>query len=105
MRPPGVREDRSHQVPWPTVESSASTRRTALPVPTEHAVPVAVVDVEADGHRLAPPRRPVVLGLEEPPHGRPTVPADVRALIRTMSQTDPLWGAPRIHGELLKLGH
>jgi putative transposase len=36
--------------------------------------------------------------------GRPPVPADVRALIRTMSQSNPLWGAPRIHGELLKLG-
>jgi putative transposase len=36
--------------------------------------------------------------------GRPTVPADIRALIRTMSQANPLWGAPRIHGELLKLG-
>jgi hypothetical protein len=36
--------------------------------------------------------------------GRPTVPADVRALIRTMSQANPRWGAPRIHGELLKLG-
>jgi len=34
--------------------------------------------------------------------GRPTVPPDVRALIRTMSQANPLWGAPRIHGELLK---
>ena len=36
--------------------------------------------------------------------GRPTVPRDVRALIRTMSEANPLWGAPRIHGELLKLG-
>ena len=36
--------------------------------------------------------------------GRPTVPADVRMLIRTMSKANPLWGAPRIHGELLKLG-
>jgi putative transposase len=36
--------------------------------------------------------------------GRPAVPADVRALIRTMSQANSLWGAPRIHGELLKLG-
>jgi putative transposase len=36
--------------------------------------------------------------------GRPTVPADVRALIRTMSRSNALWGAPRIHGELLKLG-
>src|SRR5580765_6327967 len=36
--------------------------------------------------------------------GRPAVAADVRAMIRTMSATNPLWGAPRIHGELLKLG-
>jgi putative transposase len=36
--------------------------------------------------------------------GRPTVPADVRVLIRTMSHANPLWGAPRIHGELQKLG-
>jgi putative transposase len=36
--------------------------------------------------------------------GRPAVATDVRALIRTMSETNPLWGAPRIHGELLKLG-
>jgi hypothetical protein len=36
--------------------------------------------------------------------GRPGVSADVRALIRTMSTANPLWGAPRIHGELLKLG-
>jgi hypothetical protein len=36
--------------------------------------------------------------------GRPTVSRDVRILIRTMSEANPLWGAPRIHGELLKLG-
>jgi putative transposase len=36
--------------------------------------------------------------------GRPTVSAEVRALIRTMAATNPRWGAPRIHGELLKLG-
>jgi putative transposase len=36
--------------------------------------------------------------------GRPTVPLEVRTLIRTMSHANPLWGAPRIHGELLKLG-
>ena len=35
--------------------------------------------------------------------GRPAVPADVRSLIRAMSRDNPLWGAPRIHGELLKL--
>ena len=36
--------------------------------------------------------------------GRPAVPLEVRTLIRTMSRANPLWGAPRIHGELLKLG-
>jgi transposase InsO family protein len=36
--------------------------------------------------------------------GRPGVPGDVRALIRELSTANPLWGAPRIHGELQKLG-
>jgi hypothetical protein len=36
--------------------------------------------------------------------GRPNIAADLRALIRRMSAENPLWGAPRIHGELLKLG-
>ncbi len=36
--------------------------------------------------------------------GRPAIEADLRALIRRMSIDNPLWGAPRIHGELLKLG-
>ncbi len=36
--------------------------------------------------------------------GRPTVSPEVRNLIRQMSLANPRWGAPRIHGELLKLG-
>jgi hypothetical protein len=36
--------------------------------------------------------------------GRPQIEAGLRALIRQMSMENPLWGAPRIHGELLKLG-
>ena len=36
--------------------------------------------------------------------GRPTIGTEIRALIRRMSRDNPLWGAPRIHGELLKLG-
>jgi len=35
--------------------------------------------------------------------GRPLVPQDVRDLIRKMSSENP-WGAPRLHGEILKLG-
>ena len=36
--------------------------------------------------------------------GRPSVRPEIRRLIREMSLANPLWGAPRIHGELLKLG-
>ena len=39
-----------------------------------------------------------------PRWGRPGVPAAIRQLIREMSVANPLWGAPRVHGELLKLG-
>jgi putative transposase len=36
--------------------------------------------------------------------GRPRVSKEIRELIRQMSRENPIWGAPRIHGELLKLG-
>jgi hypothetical protein len=36
--------------------------------------------------------------------GRPKIDRDLRDLIRKMSKENPLWGAPRLHGELLKLG-
>src|SRR6266851_5493572 len=36
--------------------------------------------------------------------GRPRIPEEIRRLIREMSLANRLWGAPRIHGELLKLG-
>jgi hypothetical protein len=39
-----------------------------------------------------------------PRSGRPPVPVEIRRLIREMSIANPRWGAPRIHGELLKLG-
>ena len=39
-----------------------------------------------------------------PPVGRPPVSAAIKALISRMAAANPLWGAPRIHGELAKLG-
>src|SRR4029078_13252963 len=38
------------------------------------------------------------------PGGRPQIETDLRALIRRISVENPLWGAPSIHGELIKLG-
>ena len=40
----------------------------------------------------------------KPKPGRPPIAREVRDLIREMSAANPLWGAPKIHGELLKLG-
>lgn len=39
-----------------------------------------------------------------PTGGRPPVNSEIKALISRMAAANPLWGAPRIHGELLKLG-
>src|ERR1700690_1105834 len=39
-----------------------------------------------------------------PQGGRPQIDTELRALIRQMSTENQLWGAPRIHGEMLKLG-
>jgi transposase InsO family protein len=36
--------------------------------------------------------------------GRPSIAPEIRKLIQDMASTNPLWGAPRIHGELMKLG-
>ena len=36
--------------------------------------------------------------------GRPPVTAEIKALVARLATANPLWGAPRIHGELLKLG-
>jgi hypothetical protein len=59
-----------------------------------------------DRHCLASQGLPIVLDVEDPTwtSGRPKVSQEVRDLIRAMSGENPLWGAPRIHGEPLKLG-
>ena len=41
----------------------------------------------------------------DPGRGRPKVSVEVQSMIRRISLENPLWGAPRIHGELMKLGY
>jgi transposase InsO family protein len=54
---------------------------------------------------LASGRLLLLLALEVAPQGgRPPIETELRVLIRRMSVENALWGAPRIHGELLKLG-
>jgi hypothetical protein len=58
-----------------------------------------------DTRALAQGRLSLLLALEVAPIGRRSqIETKLRALIRRMSMENPLWGAPRIHGELLKLG-
>src|SRR5580692_160991 len=59
--------------------------------------PATVVQWHRKGFRLYWRRRSRHLG-------RPRMGREIRDLIRKMSLANPLWGAPRIHGELLKLG-
>jgi len=51
-----------------------------------------------------PDSGPIGAGNRDHGAGGPSTPAEIRDLIREMSIANPLWGAPRIHGELLKLG-
>jgi hypothetical protein len=86
----------------PALPARSPTLDLALPglaaVPEHHGVGEA-------GHRgpVAPRRLPALLALAFK-SGRPSVDREVRDLIRQMNSANPFWGAPRIHGELLKLG-
>ena len=93
-RPQRLRLVRADRLLWAWLSRSWTAWRTALVI----VKPETVIAWHRQGFRLFwtwKSRRRV---------GRPTVAADIRALIRTMSEANPLWGAPRIHGELLKLG-
>src|SRR5262249_3374633 len=59
-----------------------------------------------DGCRMASGGLPPILALAIPAArgGRPKISEELRTLIRTMAAENAGWGAPRIHGELLKLG-
>src|SRR5713101_8409698 len=67
------------------------------------AVGVVQPDTVVRWHRQWLRRRWTRLSQRRHP-GRPTTNAAIRALVRTMTAANPLWGAPRIHGELAKLG-
>ena len=60
--------------------------------------PATVIDWHRRGLAWFWTRRSRSLG------GRPRIDAELRRLVREMADANPLWGAPRIHGELLKLG-
>ena len=61
--------------------------------------PATVIRWHRKGFRLFWTWRSRPLG-----RGRPSIPVDIKKLLRRMNRENPLWGAPRIHGELLKLG-
>ena len=69
---------------------------------TRHALAVVRPETVIRWHRVG--FRAYWRWKSRPHRGRPTVPLEIRQLIREMSLANPLWGAPRIHGELLKLG-
>src|SRR5258706_10516929 len=93
-RPRRLRVAKADRWLWAWLSRSWTAWRTALVI----VKPETVIAWHRQGFRLFwtwKSRRRI---------GRRPVAADVRALIRSMSETTPLWGAPRIHGELLKLG-
>jgi hypothetical protein len=75
---------------------------------------VSMVSINPGGPRDHPSRDPCLLASgwfsqlrswkSRSSGGRPQIEADLRALIRRIGVENPLWGVPRIHGELLKLG-
>jgi putative transposase len=67
-----------------------------------HSLPIVQPDTVIRWHRRAFAQYWTKKSRRHP--GRPELAAEIRDLIRRMSQVDPLWGAPRTHGELLKLG-
>ena len=92
-KPRRVRLATSDRWLWATLSRAWSGWRTALVI----VKPETVIGWHRKGFRL------FWMWKSRRRGGRPSIPPDVRTLIRTMSRENPLWGAPRIHGELLKL--
>jgi hypothetical protein len=91
------------------VAVSTRKQRSLVLCPVVSLVPVYPSGAYNHPPRDAHPLAPVWLSLlwrwkSRPLGGRPQIEAGLRALIRQISMVNPLWGAPRIDGELLKLG-
>src|ERR1017187_3729680 len=89
------RLNRLDRAPWAWLSHTWSRWRIGLRI----GQPDTVIPWHREGVRLfwkwkSRPAKP----------GRKTLTPDTITLIRNLSQANPLWGAPRLHGELLKLG-
>jgi putative transposase len=80
---------------WMALARSWRNWRTALMV----VQPDTVIRWHRDWLRRRWTRRS-----QQPGHGRPQIDRQILTLVRDMATANPLWGAPRIHGELLTLG-
>ncbi len=88
-------------------DSGASIASSGCGSPTGGPdAPGALPRPPRDRNSLAPAGLPRFLDLEVPSRASGSTAGRLRAcrLVRTMALANPLWGAPRIHGELLKLG-
>ena len=92
---PRLRLRRSDRLFWVLLSRLWSGWRDGVSI----VQPAAVIRWQRSGFKLVWTRKSRRHG-----PGRRAVAPEVRALIRRMSQANALWGAPRIHGELQKLG-
>ena len=90
---PRARLEREDPILWMAMRQSWSRWRDALAVVKSETV--------VGWHRNAFRRHWTCLSR---PVGRPKLSAEIRMLVVRMASENPTWGAPRIHGELLKLG-
>ncbi len=98
VRPTSPFSDRESHLAGPAAGRGGHLRGNSITVAQPTAVfrslPAERVISARRAWRIAP----------APPVGRPPVNAEIRALVTRMGAANPLWGAPRIHGELLKAG-
>jgi transposase InsO family protein len=97
-----LRRGRPGRVPLSAVDRMVLGWVCQLFPKTREALAIVRPDTVVRWHRAG--FRRYWRGKSRPRWGRPGVPTEIRQLIREMSVANPLWGAPRIHGELVRLG-